>query len=121
MPTLSPGTNQATLPGVLEPYLHSKPVFKCPSDNTYYDKYETSYEWNSWLNGAPYDRPEEWSDVTKGIVDMAFGGRLNTPLAGDVASFHAAGGPWTGKNALYFEGRVERTRLISTNSLATAP
>ena len=33
-----------------------------------------------------------------------------TPLIGDANSFHPANGIWTGKNALYLDGRVEKTK-----------
>ena len=108
-----PGLNPTSPPiaTVLEPYLQAKPVWKCPSDRTYFDKEQTSYEWNQFLNGASYDRPQDWSPVTQGIVESIFGGRLTTPLIGDAAAVHGAEGPWTGKNALFFDGRVEKTRI----------
>jgi hypothetical protein len=43
-------------------------------------------------------------------VELVFGGRLNTPLIGDANAFHPASGNRTSKNALFFGGRVERTR-----------
>ena len=109
MPSLS--TNLTPITTALEPYLPSKPVFRCPADQTYFQVEQTSYEWNRFLNGAPYSQPEQWSDVTKAIVDTIFKGRLNTPLAGDMAAFHVAGGGYTGKNALYFGGHVEKSRV----------
>jgi prepilin-type N-terminal cleavage/methylation domain-containing protein len=104
-------TNQPAITTILKPYLEAKRIFECPADRQFFPLEQTSYEWNHFLNGASYDRPEEWSEVTKGIVETIFGGRLNTPLIGDAGPFHGASGPYLGKNALYFDGRVERTRL----------
>jgi len=47
------------------------------------------------------------------IVETIFGGRLNTPLLGDAEAFHPPSGVWSGKNALYFEGRVQRAKRVS--------
>jgi prepilin-type N-terminal cleavage/methylation domain-containing protein len=108
MPSLS--TNLTPITAVLHPYLQAKPVWQCRADKTFFAAEETSYEWNMFLNGASYDRPEEWSPVTQAIVEMIFDGRLNTPLIGDAAAFHVAEGTSTGKNALFFDGRVEKTK-----------
>jgi hypothetical protein len=43
-------------------------------------------------------------------VEVIFGGRLNTPLCEDAEPFHPASGIWTGKNALYFGGRVQKSK-----------
>lgn len=59
---------------------------------------------------ALYDRPQDWSPVTQSIVVTIFGGRLNTPLIGDAEAFHVERGIWTGKNALFFDGRAERAK-----------
>lgn len=104
-------TNSAALPTVLAPYTENKEVFKCPSDRTFFQKEATSYEWNSFLNGAPYDRPEDWTPVTQGLVEVIFGGRINTPLTGDAEAFHVPGGTYLGKNALFFDGRVEAAKV----------
>lgn len=109
MPSLN--TNLPAITVVLAPYLQSKPVWQCLEDRSFFATEQTSYEWNHFLNGASYDRPEEWSPVTRSIVETIFGGRLNTPLIGDAAAYHGAEGIWTGKNALYFDGRVEKTRV----------
>ncbi len=113
-PLPSQGTNQQPpLPPImtpLMPYLKAKGVFRCPADHSVFPIEQTSYEWNGWLNGASYDHPEDWSDLTKTLVDQLFGGRLTTPLMGDAEVFHPAEGVWMGKNALYFDGRVEKAR-----------
>jgi len=109
LPSLST-TNLPAITTVLETYLEAKTIWQCPADHSLFAKEETSYQWNHFLNGASYDRPEEWSPVTQSIVETIFGGRLNTPLVGDAEAFHGAEGVWTGKNALFFDGRVERTR-----------
>jgi prepilin-type N-terminal cleavage/methylation domain-containing protein len=109
MPSLN--TNLPAITTVLAPYLQSKPVWECLEDRTFFTTEQTSYEWNHFLNGASYDRPEDWSPVTQSIVETIFGGRLNTPLIGDAEAYHGAAGIWTGKNALYFDGRVEKTRV----------
>ncbi len=115
-PLPSQGTNQPPLPPItttLMPYLKAKDVFRCPADRVIFLAEQTSYEWNGWLNGASYDRPEDWSDVTKSLVDQLFGGRFFTPLMGDAAVFHPASGAWMGKNAVYFDGRVEKVKLAT--------
>lgn len=103
LPSLS--TNPP-LPVVLSNYTASPAVFQCREDRTYFAREKTSYEWNEFLNGASYDRPEDWSPTTKAIVETIFGGRLNTPLVGDADAFHPASGSQLGKNALFFDGRV---------------
>jgi hypothetical protein len=103
------GTNPP-ITEVLEPYLEAKAVFECPADRKYFPDEKTSYEWNHFMNGASYDRPEDMSPTNQAIVEIIFGGRLNTPLVGDAAAFHVAGGGLSGKNALYFDGQVEKTR-----------
>lgn len=88
-------------------------IFACPADQKFFDKVRTSYEWNFWLNGAPYSAPE-WarihSDEAIVIVNTLFGGRNETPIIGDADPFHDAHGQMAGKNALYFDGRVEKVR-----------
>ncbi len=74
----------------------------------------TSYEWNFWLNGAPYSAPQ-WAQIFTNeafvIVNQLFGSREDTPILGDADAFHAAEGRLMGKNALYFDGRVQRVRM----------
>jgi prepilin-type N-terminal cleavage/methylation domain-containing protein len=108
LPSLN--TNLAPITATLEPYLQSKPIWRCPADQALFMTEHTSYEWNIFLNGASYDRPEDWSPVTLAIVETIFGGRLNTPLIGDASAFHQAEGIYTGKNALYFDGRVDKAK-----------
>jgi len=117
-PLPSLGTNQPPLPPITEklmPYLKSKEVFHCPADKTIFEAEQTSYEWNGWLNGASYDHPEDWSELTKTLVEQLFGGKYTTPLMGDADPFHPAYGIWMGKNALYFDGRVEKAKLKSAS------
>jgi prepilin-type N-terminal cleavage/methylation domain-containing protein/prepilin-type processing-associated H-X9-DG protein len=104
-------TNLPSLPSLLLTYAGSKDVFKCPADSSMFAREATSYEWNAFLNGAPYDRPEDWTPVTQGLVEIIFGGRLNTPLTGDAEAFHGENGNYLGKNALFFDGRVEAARV----------
>jgi prepilin-type N-terminal cleavage/methylation domain-containing protein len=89
-------------------------VFRCPVDRRLFPVELTSYEWNFWLNGAPYSAPQ-WATIHTNealvIVNRLFGSREETPIIGDADVFHAASGVWMGKNALYFDGRVERVRL----------
>jgi prepilin-type N-terminal cleavage/methylation domain-containing protein len=108
LPSVS--TNLPAITTVLAPYLQAKPIWECPADRTFFAVEQTSYEWNHFLNGASYDRPQDWSPVTQSIVETIFGGRFNTPLIGDAGAYHVAQGIWTGKNALFFDGRVEKTR-----------
>ncbi len=89
-------------------------LFKCPSDNTLFPVETTSYEWNFWLNGAPYSAPQ-WAAIytneARVIVEQLFGSRDETPIIGDANPFHVAKGNLMGKNALYFDGRVEKARF----------
>jgi prepilin-type N-terminal cleavage/methylation domain-containing protein len=113
-PLPSQGTNQPPLPPItttLMPYVKTKGVFRCLADRTVFPVEQTSYEWNGWLNGASYDHPEDWSDYTKTLVEQFFGGRYTTPLMGDAQVFHPVEGIWMGKNALYFDGRVEKAKV----------
>ncbi len=113
-PLPSQDTNSPPLAAItttLMPYLKAAEVFHCPADHTIFPAEGTSYEWNGWLNGASYSHPEDWSDLTRTLVEQLFGGRLNTPLMGDAAVVHPAQGIWMGKNALYFDGRVEKAKL----------
>jgi prepilin-type N-terminal cleavage/methylation domain-containing protein len=109
----SVNTNLPSLTTVLAPYLKTKAVFRCPEDRALFPVEQTSYEWNMYLNGASYGHPEDWSAATQAIVDTIFGGRVNTPLSSDAEAFHPGGGIWTGKNALYFEGRVQKCKTVA--------
>ena len=104
--TLDTPAGHTTLQQATAKYLS----FRCPDDPDFFPKEQTSYEWNMFLNGASYDRPDLWSPVPQSIVEKIFGGRLYTPIIGDAAAFHVAGGTFTGKNALFFDGRVDRTK-----------
>jgi len=89
-------------------------LFQCPGEHVIYPAELTSYEWNFWLNDAPYSAPE-WATMftneARVIVNTLFGGRNQTPILGDANPFHGARGKLMGKNALYFDGRVEKARL----------
>ena len=108
LPSLN--TNLPPLTRTLLPHLRNPQVFQCPADRTFFAAEQTSYEWNMFLNGASYIRPEDWSPVTQSIVETIFHGRLNTPLIGDAEAFHDAKAGLSGKNALYFDGRVDKGR-----------
>jgi prepilin-type N-terminal cleavage/methylation domain-containing protein len=108
MPSVN--TNLASIIDVLQPHAQAKAVFQCPEDRKVFLKEKTSYEWNAFLNEASYDRPQDWSDTTLSVVETIFGGRLNTPLIGDAEAYHVAEGTSTGKNALYFDGRVAKAK-----------
>jgi len=88
-------------------------VFWCPADQTTFPAELTSYEWNFWLNDAPYSAPQ-WATVytneAAAIVNTLFGGRDETPIMGDADPFHVARGQLLGKNALYFDGHVQKAR-----------
>ena len=109
LPSLN--TNLPSIVTVLAPYLQAKEIWHCPVDRTLFPTNQTSYEWNEYLNGASYSRPQDYSPVTRAMVEIIFGGRLNTPLIGDADGFHGDRGGWTGKNALYFDGRVDKAKL----------
>jgi prepilin-type N-terminal cleavage/methylation domain-containing protein len=89
-------------------------LFRCPADRRIYPVEQTSYEWNFWLNGAPYSAPQ-WAAIHTNealvIVNRLFGSREDTPITGDADVVHNASGGSLGKNALYFDGRVQRVRL----------
>jgi len=89
-------------------------VFRCPSDRTFFPQELTSYEWNFWLNGAPYSAPQ-WAAIYTNeamvIVNKLFGSREDTPILGDAGTLHSPGNLRMGKNALYFDGRVQAVRL----------
>ena len=113
-PLPSLDTNNPPLPPItttLMPGPKTNAVFRCPADRTIFPTEGTSYEWNGWLNGACFGHPEDWSELTKTMVEQLFGGRINTPLMGDAQPFHTIHGIWMGKNALYFDGRVEKAKL----------
>lgn len=89
-------------------------LFKCPSDNTFFFTELTSYEWNFWLNGASFSAPQGspiYTNQATVIVNLLFGGRDDTPIMGDANPFHVTKGNLMGKNALYFDGRVEKARF----------
>lgn len=52
-------------------------VFACQADLSIFDRELTSYEWNFWLNGAPYSAPQ-WATIYTNeasvIVNTLFGG-----------------------------------------------
>lgn len=89
-------------------------VFRCPADRKIFPEEHTSYEWNFWLNDAPYSAPQ-WATIftneARVIVDTLFGGRDETPILGDADAYHGARGKWLGKNALYFDGRAQHALM----------
>jgi prepilin-type N-terminal cleavage/methylation domain-containing protein len=107
-------TNLPPLTTTLFPEQKTNQLFRCPMDRDIFRVELTSYEWNFWLNGAPYSAPQ-WAPIYTNeavvIVNQLFGGRAETPITGDADTFHGARGVWAGKNALYFDGRVEQVRL----------
>jgi prepilin-type N-terminal cleavage/methylation domain-containing protein len=107
-PSLAPITT------TLMPYAKAQGVFRCPADHKFFACEQTSYEWNTYLNGAPYDHPEG-TGATNVVVQIIFNGRLNTPIMGDADAFHPAEGIWMGKNALFFEGRVDKVQWPKVN------
>jgi prepilin-type N-terminal cleavage/methylation domain-containing protein len=110
-------SQQSNLPPItttLFPNQKTNLLFKCPVDRHIFPVEQTSYEWNFWLNDAPYAEPQ-WAPIYTNealvIVKKLFGGRSETPITGDAEAFHKSGNVWMGKNALYFDGRVQRVRL----------
>jgi type II secretory pathway pseudopilin PulG len=109
-------SQQPTNPPIMTT-LFAKPntnlLFKCPADHSIFYNERTSYAWNFWLNGAPCSAPQ-WAEIYTNeasvIVNDLFGGRTETPITGDANPYHGAHGALTGKNALYFDGRVEKAR-----------
>jgi prepilin-type N-terminal cleavage/methylation domain-containing protein len=106
-----PGDPRAEpLPLTLKPFLPNTNVFCCPADRSFYLANGASYAWNSYLNNASFNNPADWSPVTQEIVNTIFGGNYTTPLVGDANAFHPASGLFTGRNALYLDGRVEKSK-----------
>lgn len=107
-------TNLPPITTTLFPGQPTNKLFQCPGDRTLFPAEWTSYEWNFWLNDAPYSAPQ-WATLftneARVIVNTLFGGRNETPILGDANPFHGARGRLMGKNALYFDGRVEKARL----------
>jgi len=106
----SQDTNTMPINAILSGVLKSKAICQCPADRTIFPREQTSYEWNQYLNGALYAQPQHWSPVAQAVVEIIFKGRENTPLVGDADPFHGAGGIWTGKNAVFLDGRVAKVR-----------
>ncbi len=110
-------SQQSNLPPITTTLFPGQPtnkLFLCPVDKQIFPVELTSYEWNFWLNGAPYSAPQwatMYTNVAIVIVNRLFGGRAETPICGDAEPFHRPGGVWMGKNALYFDCRVQRVRL----------
>ncbi len=108
MPNVPPITT------TLFPAAKTNQVFRCPADRKIFPEEQTSYEWNFWLNGAPYSAPQ-WANIftneARVIVDSLFGGREETPILGDAEAYHGAQGTRLGKNALYFDGRAQPARM----------
>ncbi len=84
----------------------SKQVFSCPADKkkiydgrTHFERYGTSYEWNTLMNGMKIDKAKI------GIQNLV----LSTPLAGDAEDFHGR----QRRNYLYPDGRVEDSLKIT--------
>jgi prepilin-type N-terminal cleavage/methylation domain-containing protein len=109
-------SQQPELPPITTTLFEGQPtnnVFRCLSDHSIFEKEQTSYAWNFWLNGAPYSAPD-WAKIYTNeayvIVNDLFGSRADTPLIGDANPFHETRGASLGKNALYFDGRVDKAR-----------
>lgn len=110
-------SQQTSLPPITTTLFNNQPtnrLFRCLADRKVFAAENTSYEWNFWLNGAPYSAPQ-WATIytneARVIVDTLFGGRDGTPIMGDANPVHGATGVSLGKNALYFDGRVQKARL----------
>jgi prepilin-type N-terminal cleavage/methylation domain-containing protein len=110
-------SQQPELPPITTTLFPGQPtnrVFQCPTDHRLFAEEHTSYEWNFWINGAPYSAPQ-WAAIYTNeaavIVNRLFGGRAQTPIIGDAAVGHPSDAIWMGKNALYFDSRVERVRM----------
>jgi prepilin-type N-terminal cleavage/methylation domain-containing protein len=90
-------------------------LFKCPAEHDIFEAELISYAWNFWLNDAPYSAPQ-WAAIYTNeasvIVNDLFGGRDETPILGDANPFHGASGAQSGKNALFFDSRVERVKMV---------
>jgi hypothetical protein len=88
-----------SIPNIVSP--GDKRPFHCPSDikkiyegKTYFDRYGTSYEWDTWFNCRKIE------DIKINISGQEY----LTPLMSDAENFHGK----LGKNYLYSDGRVTR-------------
>jgi hypothetical protein len=95
-----------SISATLLPYVKTKTIFRCPEDPWAFAREQTSYEWNMYFNNALYASTEEPGTV-QSIITTIFQGRVNTPLMGDAGAFHLVQPPGVGRNALYFDGRVQ--------------
>ena len=83
-------SQQSNLPPITVTLFNNQPtnrLFKCPSDSKIFAAENTSYEWNFWLNGAPYSAPQ-WAAIytneARVIVETLFGVDADgTPIIGD--------------------------------------
>jgi prepilin-type N-terminal cleavage/methylation domain-containing protein len=110
-------SQMSNLPPITTTLFNHQPtnlLFKCLADNKFFITENTSYGWNFWLNGAPYSAPQ-WAAIytneARVIVDTLFGGRDDTPIMGDADPVHGTWGGSLSKNALYFDGRVQKVRV----------
>jgi len=88
----------------LKPHLGSTEIFHCPGDkgpHSLYAECNTSYEWNTFLNGKKIDR------ATMRIIGLD----VVAPLAGDAERFHGS----FGRNYLYPDGRVTQSLELLIN------
>jgi prepilin-type N-terminal cleavage/methylation domain-containing protein/prepilin-type processing-associated H-X9-DG protein len=112
-------TNARPFTITLQSQIQNTNVFHCPADHSIFYLHGSSYVWNAYMNKASCDQPENNSPNLSDeeniarweIITAIFGGENTTPLVGDASSFHPSGNGWTGKNALFLDGHVERTKL----------
>lgn len=86
--------------------MQSKKAFECPGDSdksydgkTFFEKYGSSYEWNSWLSGRRIDKSEI------GILNL----QISVPMMGDANNYHGK----SGRNYVYSDGSVKESLEIS--------
>mgnify|MGYP000871468926 CR=1 FL=1 len=89
-----------TLTSVLKRYASGNiGIFRCPSDLTDYQKYNTSYEWNSFISGQRIDN----CVITVGTIQI-----VNPPLCGDANNYHRSG-----KNYLYADAHDDNSTKVT--------
>ena len=100
--TNSPPTNSVVLPSVdlvLSNYLGSVKVLKCPADRDgIYEQSQSSYAWNSLLNGQDADRMV--------VMNLSFNPH-QIPVFYDKEAFHRGRGEGKEVNFLYADGHIK--------------
>jgi prepilin-type N-terminal cleavage/methylation domain-containing protein/prepilin-type processing-associated H-X9-DG protein len=101
-PTNSLGTN-LTVEAVLASYAGSSNLFRCPSDEQWFERTKSSYSWNVLVNGQDADHLQ--------VFAIQFDPH-QIPLLFDKEAFHRARGENRGVNYLYADGRIQNLLVL---------